>query len=79
MRAAILFVVCLGCGNSSSGPKDAPVADAPAADSAGLDASCFTNPQTHYEIINACTSAEKVYKPGRPSLQNADGTLPPLP
>ena len=26
------------------------------------DASCFTNPTTHNEIINACTTAQKIYK-----------------
>jgi hypothetical protein len=77
MRAALLLCMCLGCGNNASQPRDAGV-DTPAADG-GLDASCFTNPQTNNEIINACTSVEKVYKPGRPPLQNADGSLPPLP
>jgi hypothetical protein len=83
MRAAI-FLTCtlalLGaCGDSSSNkPKDAGI-DSPMIDAGGPDASCFTNPQTHYEIINACTTAQKIYKPGRPPLENADGTLPPLP
>ncbi len=74
---ALLFTLLVACGNNASHPKDGGI-DTPPADG-GLDASCFTNPQTHYEIINACTSAEKIYKPGRPPLQNADGTLPPLP
>lgn len=81
MRAAIFLAVCVlgvgACGSNHKTPTDGGV-DTPPADS-GLDASCFTNPQTHYELINACTSAEKVYKPGRPPLQNADGSLPPLP
>jgi hypothetical protein len=47
--------------------------DAPA------DASCFENPQTHYEIINACTNAQKIYKDSHPPLLNPDGTLPGLP
>jgi hypothetical protein len=82
MRASLFLAICLlatgACGNSSKGPKDAG-ADTPAVGDGGLDASCFTNPQTHYELINACTTAEKVYKPGHPPLQNTDGTLPPLP
>lgn len=40
---------------------------------------CFTNPKTHFEIINACTDAAKVdKKPALPLLQ-PDGSLPPLP
>jgi hypothetical protein len=77
LLAASLFAAG-ACGNNAKTPKDAG-ADTPVGDAAGLDASCFTNPQTHYEIINACTTAEKVYKPGRPPLQNTDGSLPPLP
>ena len=82
MRIASLFVAaCLalgaGCGSSSSNThKDAGMQ--PPSD-AGVDASCFTNPTTHYEIINACTNAQKIYKPGKPPLENADGSLPPLP
>jgi hypothetical protein len=82
MRAAILLVASLvlgtGCGNNGASHKDAGVEDAPV-DAGGPDASCFTNPQTHYEIINACTGAQKIYKNSHPPLENADGTLPPLP
>jgi hypothetical protein len=77
MRAAICFVLLAACGSSSHSTKDAGE-DAPLVD-AGADASCFTNPTTHYEIINACTTADKIYKPGKPPLENADGSLPPLP
>jgi hypothetical protein len=76
LLAASLFAAG-ACGKNATTPKDGGV-DTPVGD-AGLDASCFTNPQTHYEIINACTTAEKVFKPGRPPLQNSDGSLPPLP
>jgi len=76
LLAAALFAIG-ACGKNAV-HGDAGVTDTPVGD-AGLDASCFTNPQTHYEIINACTTAQKIYKPGRPSLQNADGSLPPLP
>ena len=82
MKTSIFLAAVLAlagaCGNSSSTPKDAGFLDAPPAD-AGTDASCFTNPQTHYEIINACTGAQKIYKTGRPPLENPDGSLPPLP
>lgn len=48
---------------------------------AGPDAptDCFLNPTTHFEIINACTSAVKITK--NPSLAKLlpDGGLPPLP
>lgn len=39
---------------------------------------CFTNPTTHFEIINACTNAQKITK--NPTLTKLlpDGGLPPL-
>lgn len=70
--ALVLASACGDDGNTVTEPKDAGI-DTPA------DASCFTNPTTHYEIINACTNAQKIYKTTRPPLQSADGTLPPLP
>jgi len=82
-----LLLVCLplalgtACGDdNNSGPKDAGVHDA-AVDGAPAtpDASCFTNPTTNNEIINACTDAQKIFKDSHPPLLNADGTLPPLP
>jgi hypothetical protein len=68
----LLASACGDDGNNQVGPKDAGI-DAPA------DASCFDHPTTHYEIINACTNAQKIYKTTRPPLQNADGSLPALP
>ena len=68
----VLASACGDDGNTQTGPKDAGI-DTPA------DASCFENPTTHYQIINACTNAQKIYKTTRPPLQRADGTLPPLP
>lgn len=43
------------------------------------DASCYTNPTTHHQIINGCTDAEQIHK--TPVLPNLlpDGGLPPLP
>jgi hypothetical protein len=83
MRLAKLFLAvplafAAACGNSSNSPKDAAVLDGPVVD-AGTDASCFTNPQTSYEIINACTTAQKIYKDSHPPLEGSDGSLPPLP
>ena len=40
---------------------------------------CFTNPTTHFEIINACTTAEKVDKTPVLPLDLPDGGLKPLP
>ncbi|MFO0675098.1 MAG: hypothetical protein U0169_01060 [Polyangiaceae bacterium] len=40
---------------------------------------CVRNPVTHEDIINACTTSERIdAKPVLPLLR-ADGTLPPLP
>lgn len=64
------------CGDDGGAkPKD----DAGIEASGMPDASCFDNPQTHAEIINACTNAQKVYKKPSLPLLKSDGTLPPLP
>lgn len=73
-----LLVSAFGCGDNGNTRKDAPVIDAPTVD-ASPDASCFTNPQTHEEIINACSNVQKITKPGKPPLLRPDGSLPPLP
>lgn len=78
MRTLIMFVVLLGtsaCGGDGNNGPDAP-ADASVTEP---DASCFTNPTTHKEIINACTNAQKIERNTTPPLLNPDGTLPPLP
>jgi methylmalonyl-CoA mutase cobalamin-binding subunit len=76
-RVAMIGIALLvGCGDSHNVRQDA----APDASSdAGVDASCFTNPQTHYEIINACTENQPVDKTPVTPLRNSDGSLPPLP
>lgn len=58
---------------------DAAVIDAGVDASNAPDASCFENPQTHEQIINACTTAQKIYKDSHPPLLEPDGSLPPLP
>jgi hypothetical protein len=45
----------------------------------GAPADCFTNPKTHFEIINACTDAVKIAKNPTLPLLYPDGGLPPLP
>jgi hypothetical protein len=68
------LVFAIACGDSkSAAPADAAI------DAGPPDASCFTDPKTYNEIINACTTAVKVYKDSHPALLKADGSLPPLP
>jgi hypothetical protein len=77
--ATLALAFAAGCSDdgNNTGPKDAAVIDAPP--SGGPDASCFTNPTTYNEIINACTTAQKIYKHPNLPLLGSDGTLPPLP
>lgn len=73
--ALVTSAACGDDGSSTSQPKDA------GADAAVTpDAPCFSGtPTTHDEIINACTTAQKIFKNSKPPLLNADGSLPPLP
>lgn len=50
----------------------------PAVDDAG-PTDCIQNPQTHDEIINACTDAVKIAKNPQLPLQYPDGGLPTPP
>ncbi|HEY8075240.1 MAG TPA: hypothetical protein VIF62_14045 [Labilithrix sp.] len=45
----------------------------------GAPADCYMNPTTHFEIINACTTAVKITKNPTLPLLYADGGLPPTP
>lgn len=74
--AALALAFTAACGNNNNTPKDAPMADAAVG---GADASCFTNPTTNDEIINACTTAQKIYVTTPLPLLGSDGSLPPLP
>lgn len=75
--AVLPLVLAAACGDNgnSNTPRDAAVT----IDAGAPDASCFTDPKTYNEIINACTTAVKVFKDSHPPLLNSDGTLPPLP
>lgn len=83
MRVAILTALVLaltsGCGDDNKQSRDGGLIDAGVDSGGGPDASCFTNPTTNYQIINACTDAQKIYKVSHPALLGSDGTLPPLP
>jgi hypothetical protein len=65
---------------ASSVKPDAAGSDSSVSDAGGDGAAkdCFENPKTHFEIINACTTATKITKnPTLPKLL-PDGGLPPL-
>ncbi len=90
IHVGVLVAALLGCSHSSGHPGGTSGSDAsnPVAD-AGVDVSaeasadapsCFTNPQTYLEIINACTDAQAVDKKDDLSpMSLADGGLQPLP
>lgn len=62
---------------SMSGGLGGGDADGRTADSGPTD--CVTNPTTYLEIINACTTAQRVVKDPDLSKYYVDGGLPPLP
>jgi len=74
---AVALAMTSACGGG--GGKTMADAGAPDASSGPPDASCFTNPTTHLEIINACTNAQFVDKHPNLPLLLPDGGLPPLP
>ena len=51
----------------------------PQNDSGPQEEDCFKNPKTHYEIINACTTATKIDKKVNLPLLLSDGGRPPIP
>jgi len=80
MFVVLSLALAAACGDSRVAAGDAPPQpDAGPPDAGMPDAACFTNPQTYNEIINACTTAVKVFKDSHPALLNPDGTVPPLP
>ena len=77
---ALPLAFTAACGDDTNSVRDdAAIPVDAAVDDAPPDASCFTNPTTYNEIINACTTAQKIYKTSNPPLLNPDGSLPPLP
>lgn len=70
---AISLLLLVGC------PDEPPPSPADLGSPASDDMSCYTQPTTHLEILNACTSAQSVSKQPVLPLLRADGTLPPLP
>ena len=74
----LALVFAAACGDDGS-PTNMPIDAAP--DAPGfVEPPCFMGtPVTHEEIINACTTAQKIYKTSKPPLLKPDGTLPPLP
>jgi hypothetical protein len=78
MLPLVLFAAC-GDNRVAAGDVPPPQTDAGPPDAGMPDAACFLNPQTYNEIINACTTAVKVFKDSHPALLNPDGTVPPLP
>jgi len=82
MKALLLLLglaAAAGTACGGGGNKDTPDAGPPADTQTVPDASCFMNPTTHKEIINACTDAQKIERNVTPPLLNPDGSLPPLP
>ncbi len=69
-----LLVLLVGCPGEE---LESPVSSTK--DLASADAPCVSNPKTHVEILNACTSAQSVDKKSTPPLLRSDGSLPPLP
>jgi hypothetical protein len=56
-----------------------PGTDGSTTGDSGGPSDCVMNPQTHLEIINACTDAVKITKNPTLPLLLPDGGLPPLP
>jgi len=76
---ALLFGLALASAAACGGDGGARPHDAGVDAGGPPDAPCSENPQTHAEIINACTTAQKIIKKPTLPLLNQDGSLPPLP
>ncbi|MEO8552642.1 MAG: hypothetical protein ABI678_21845 [Kofleriaceae bacterium] len=81
MRVLIFATLALAfapaCGDDGNTKKDGGTVPIDAAPTA--DADCFTHPTTNDEIINACTTSQKIVKHPNLPLVGSDGSLPPLP
>ena len=75
-----LMALGVGCGDDG---VTKPAQDAAPLHDARIDAvppPCFSGtPTTHEQIINACTSAQQIFKNTHPPLLQPDGSLPALP
>jgi hypothetical protein len=80
MRPLPLLALLLACTDSNPVKESLTPAPVPLPDS-GADATsdCFTSPRTHFEIINACTTATKITKNPALARLAPDRGLPPLP
>lgn len=71
-------LICLLLAGCPSGTTPQQTSD-PDLGRPAADLGCYAKPQTHIELLNACTTAQSVDKmPGLPLL-GKDGKLPPLP
>lgn len=84
--AALAIGACGGRPLSSDTQSTATSAEEPGATTTGSGGGgaggapdCITNPKTHVEIINACTTADRVEKTPTLPLLGPSGELPPLP
>ena len=79
--ALAVSIAVAACGSSKTTPDTGTASTPPDAATAAPDAgpTCFTNPKTHVEIINACTGSQGIAKNPTLPLLLADGGLPPLP
>jgi hypothetical protein len=75
---AALFLLGAACGDDDAGGRPIDASAGIDASPPGPDASCYEDPQTHFEIINACTDAESVEKNPELPLLEEDGSLPPI-
>jgi hypothetical protein len=78
--AAALLSACGGDDKSEPTREGGPLNEpgTPGGDGATLR-DCYTSPTTYLELINACTTAEKIAKNSVLPLLLVDGGLPPLP
>lgn len=80
LSAFALCAALAACSGTTPGTADTGTAPALDAAAAQPDAgpTCFTDPKTHVEIINACTTSQGLEKnPVLPLM--TDAGLPPLP
>jgi len=79
--AAVVVAVLAACGHGAGSSPDATTrldAGVSTPDASCFDITGMAHP-SHYQIINACTTADKIVKDSHPPLLNPDGSLPPLP